>query len=111
MVPRHSRATPTDTLLPAPPFFRSYLSRLYPCRRTQRHAIHGRDRRFGPADGAAAKRRRLEICCLVHAEAFADVTEAIAREKAIKKWRRAWKLELIERDNPQWLDLYERLNG
>lgn len=48
---------------------------------------------------------------LVHAEAFADVHEAIAREKAIKKWRRAWKLELIERDNPQWLDLYGRLNG
>lgn len=48
---------------------------------------------------------------LVYAEAFADVNEAIASEKATKKWRRAWKLELIERDNPQWLDLYERLNG
>jgi len=48
---------------------------------------------------------------LVHAEAFADVNEAIAREKAVKKWRRAWKLELIERGNPQWLDLYDRLNG
>ncbi len=48
---------------------------------------------------------------LVHAEAFADVNEAIAREKAIKKGRRAWKLELIERVNPQWLDLYDRLNG
>jgi putative endonuclease len=48
---------------------------------------------------------------LVHAEAFADVNEAIAREKAIKKWRRAWKLELIEGGNPQWLDLYDRLNG
>lgn len=47
---------------------------------------------------------------LVHAEAFADVHEAIAREKAVKKWRRAWKLELIERDNPQWLDLYDRMN-
>ncbi len=48
---------------------------------------------------------------LVHAEAFADVNEAIAREKAIKKWRRAWKLELVERGNPQWLDLYQRING
>lgn len=48
---------------------------------------------------------------LVHAEAFVDVNGAIARERAIKKWRRAWKLELIERDNPQWLDLYDRLNG
>ena len=48
---------------------------------------------------------------LVHAEASADENEAITREKAIKKWRRAWKLELIERENPQWLDLYDRLNG
>ena len=48
---------------------------------------------------------------LVHAEAFVDVNEAIAREKAIKKWRRAWKLELVERGNPQWLDLYQRING
>ena len=48
---------------------------------------------------------------LVHAEAFADINEAIARERAIKKWRRAWKLELIEQGNPQWLDLYDRING
>ena len=47
----------------------------------------------------------------VHLEAFDDVNEAILREKRIKKWRRAWKLELIEQDNPQWLDLYERING
>jgi putative endonuclease len=32
------------------------------------------------------------------------------REKAIKKWRRAWKIELIERDNPSWRDLYFDLN-
>ena len=31
---------------------------------------------------------------------------AITREKALKKWRRAWKIELIEEDNPKWLDLY-----
>lgn len=48
---------------------------------------------------------------LVHVEAFADVDTAITREKAVKKWRRAWKLELIERGNPQWLDLYDRING
>ena len=54
---------------------------------------------------------KYDVCRLVHAEAFADVNEAIAREKAIKKWRRAWKLELIERGNPQWLDLYDRLNA
>jgi putative endonuclease len=34
---------------------------------------------------------------------------AILREKRLKKWRRAWKLELIERHNPQWRDLYDEL--
>lgn len=48
---------------------------------------------------------------LVHAEAFGGVHAAIAREKEIKKWRRAWKLALIEGSNPQWIDLYDRLNG
>ena len=48
---------------------------------------------------------------LVHAEEFPTIDEAIAREKAIKKWRRAWKLELIERGNPEWEDLYRHLLG
>ena len=34
----------------------------------------------------------------------------MAEEKKLKKWRRSWKLALIERDNPQWRDLYEDLN-
>jgi putative endonuclease len=46
---------------------------------------------------------------LVWFETFADVREAIAREKVIKRWRRAWKIALIEAENPQWLDLYEGL--
>jgi putative endonuclease len=41
---------------------------------------------------------------------FHDTMEqAILREKRIKRWRRAWKLELIERANPQWRDLYDDL--
>ncbi len=44
---------------------------------------------------------------LVYAEFHATMADAILREKRIKKWRRAWKLELIERENPQWLDLFE----
>ena len=48
---------------------------------------------------------------LVHVEEFPTIEEAIAREKAIKKWRRRWKLEVIERDNPGWEDLFERING
>jgi putative endonuclease len=34
---------------------------------------------------------------------------AIAREKAVKEWKRRWKVELIEKDNPEWRDLYEGL--
>jgi len=48
---------------------------------------------------------------LVYAEEYPTITEAIAREKALKKWRRAWKIELIEKANPNWDDLFERLNG
>ena len=43
----------------------------------------------------------------MHAEQFSSVTEAIHREKCIKKWIRAWKLRLIEEHNPDWQDLYE----
>jgi putative endonuclease len=34
---------------------------------------------------------------------------AIEREKSIKKWKRGWKIELIENENPHWCDLYEDL--
>ena len=47
---------------------------------------------------------------LVWYEAYDRIDEGIAREKDIKKWRRAWKLRLIEEMNPAWDDLYERLN-
>jgi len=56
--------------------------------------------------GGESFTQRYGIKMLVHAEAFADVNEAIAREKAIKKWRCAWKLKLIENANPEWRDLY-----
>jgi putative endonuclease len=43
---------------------------------------------------------------LVYFEETTDVLSAITREKRIKKWRRCWKIELIEKNNPQWRDLY-----
>jgi putative endonuclease len=46
---------------------------------------------------------------LVWFECYDDPTSAITREKDIKKWRRAWKIRLIERCNPNWLDLYESI--
>jgi putative endonuclease len=41
----------------------------------------------------------------VYVEFHASMADAITREKRMKKWRRAWKLELIEGENPQWRDL------
>ena len=42
---------------------------------------------------------------LVHVEMFDEPLDAIAREKQLKKWNRDWKIALIERENPDWLDL------
>ena len=46
---------------------------------------------------------------LVWYEVHETMNSAIAREKAIKKWRRRWKLQVIEEMNPTWSDLYESL--
>ena len=58
----------------------------------------------------AAFTRKYGVTQLVWCEHYADINEAIAREKQLKKWERAWKLELIEAMNPDWADLYETLN-
>ncbi len=44
---------------------------------------------------------------LVYFELVGDMYEAIQREKQLKKWKRVWKLELIEENNPSWIDLYD----
>jgi len=44
---------------------------------------------------------------LVYFETFGTIDEAISREKRLKRWRRDWKINLIERSNPGWVDLYE----
>ena len=46
---------------------------------------------------------------LVWFESYGDPVSAITREKQIKKWRRDWKIALIERDNPDWADLYDAI--
>ena len=54
---------------------------------------------------------KYDIKCLVHLEEYPTALEAIAREKKLKKWRRQWKFELIEENNPDWKDLYQDLNS
>jgi putative endonuclease len=44
---------------------------------------------------------------LVYCEAYTRPHDAIQREKRLKKWNRAWKIQLIESTNPEWKDLYE----
>ena len=50
--------------------------------------------------------RRYGVKRLVHYEQFDDIRTAIQREKSLKRWSRAWKIELIEHANPEWDDLY-----
>jgi putative endonuclease len=46
---------------------------------------------------------------LVYYEIYGDMMSAITREKQMKKWNRAWKLELIEEENPEWNDLWDEI--
>jgi putative endonuclease len=48
---------------------------------------------------------------LVYYEEVGDAPTAIKREKQLKKWKREWKINLIEKNNPQWTDLYLTLVG
>jgi putative endonuclease len=50
--------------------------------------------------------KRYGVHTLVWYELHDSMESAIRREKTIKEWKRAWKLELIENANPEWLDLY-----
>ena len=53
--------------------------------------------------------KRYNLTRLVFAEEHALIADAIAREKAMKTWKRDWKIELIERANPEWNDLWDVL--
>ena len=47
-----------------------------------------------------------DVINLVYFERYEDIETAIKREKQLKNWKRDWKIALIEKDNPQWCDLY-----
>ncbi|MFQ3457503.1 GIY-YIG nuclease family protein [Bradyrhizobium sp. UFLA01-814] len=53
--------------------------------------------------------KRYGVYRLVHVESYQLAEEAITREKQLKKWKRDWKIELIERENPEWRDLSDLL--
>jgi putative endonuclease len=59
--------------------------------------------REGLADGFS---KQYSVKHLVWYEVHTEIVEAIQREKQIKKWARAWKVELIQKSNPRWRDLY-----
>jgi putative endonuclease len=89
---------------------------------TKRHALCGHDdphvgttthlarraweHREGIADGFTKK---YGLTRLVYAERHDDILAAKQRERNIKHWRRAWKVRLILKGNPDWDDLYDRL--
>ncbi|HEX9214115.1 MAG TPA: GIY-YIG nuclease family protein [Bradyrhizobium sp.] len=53
--------------------------------------------------------KRYSVDRLVWFEIYDDPVAAIEREKELKKWRREWKVRLIEKQNPQWIDLYPQI--
>jgi putative endonuclease len=53
--------------------------------------------------------KQYDVSRLVYYEVHSDIEAAITREKQMKKWNRAWKIRLIEEDNPNWDDLYKRV--
>ena len=66
------------------------------------------EHRAGTASKFTAK---YKVHTLVWYQEFVDVNEAIQREKTMKEWPRQWKINLIERDNPNWVDLFPLLPG
>lgn len=62
----------------------------------------------GCAEGFTKKHT---IHILVYYEVCEDIREAIISEKRIKKWNRQWKVEMIEKTNSEWIDLYDTITG
>ncbi|MFV1850545.1 MAG: GIY-YIG nuclease family protein [Thalassospira sp.] len=71
-----------------------------------RQRIH--QHRIGAVSGFT---ERYDIKQLVYFEPHSSMPDAILREKRIKKWRRDWKIRLIEEHNPLWHDLFDQLNA
>jgi putative endonuclease len=55
--------------------------------------------------------KKYEVSRLAYFGIFDQIEHAIQREKRLKKWPRAWKISLIEKQNPDWMDLYPEIAG
>jgi len=66
------------------------------------------EHRMGFVEGFSKK---YKVYLLVHYERFLNIEFAILREKRLKRWRRSWKIRLIETSNPTWRDLYTELGN
>ena len=64
------------------------------------------EHRMGLVEGFTT---RYGLTRLVHCEEYPLFMDAVRREKSLKKWLRAWKIDLVEKDNPGWDDLYDHL--
>ena len=64
--------------------------------------------RAGEAEGFT---QRYDLKMLVYYELFEDMSNAILSEKRLKRWRRSWKIKLIEEKNPEWRDLWANIVG
>jgi putative endonuclease len=55
--------------------------------------------------------KKYDVKQLVYYEVHQDIQEALLRERQMKKWNRAWKIRLIQSQNPDWIDLYPSILG
>lgn len=53
--------------------------------------------------------KKYKVHSLVYFEQTDNVNSALRREKQLKNWQRKWKLALIEKENPKWIDLYDKI--
>ncbi len=88
---------------------------IYSRQQAKWYSVYWRNKQSGTSYLAASKQRsrwfysKYSIHQLVWYEIYEEMNEAIKREKQLKKWKRAWKLELIEEMNPEWQDLWEEI--
>ncbi len=61
-------------------------------------------------ESVAGFTKKYHVHKLVYYEVFGDKDIALQREKQLKKWKRVWKIVLIEKSNPEWKDLYDSIN-